>query len=152
MEELLESLPGPMKLDSSIVVIGILFLVLLVILNKLIYQPLTAILEERKRRIDEGDHARRSSMKTVEDSLATYQSRLVEARKSAQLKRAKILKESEMVREEMLSSAREQAFALVQAAVTEIDSQVNQAKVSLKAESETISKQIVASLLARVNA
>jgi len=152
MEELIETLPGPMKLDSSIVVLILLLLALLVILNKLIFVPLTAILDERRRRIDEGDQARRSSLKTVEESLATYQGRLIEARKQAQLRRASILKESEMVREEMLHAAREQAMAILQAAATEIEQQVGLARQGLKEEAEALSRSILASLLNKAEA
>ena len=152
MEEFLHSLPEPMRLDGSILLIALIFLVLLFILNKLLYQPLTQVLEDRQRRIDEGDIAQKSSVKTVEESLATYQARLIEARKTAQAKRNKILKESEMVREEMLNDAREKAMAKVQAAVTEIEELVSQARSELKQDAETLSKQIVGSLLTRANA
>lgn len=152
MEEFLHSLPEPMRLDGSILLIAIIFLVLLFILNKLLYQPLTLVLEDRQRRIDEGDIAQKSSVKTVEESLATYQARLIEARKTAQAKRNKILKESEMVREEMMNDAREKALAKVQAAVTEIEEMVSQARSELKQDAQTLSKQIVGSLLTRANA
>lgn len=149
MEELLNSLPGPMKLNQTIFVIAALFLVLLVILNQMIFKPLVAVLDERRKLVEEGANAQRSSMKTVEESMARYQERLVEARRIAQTKRNKILKESEMIREEITASAKEQALAMVQATATEIDQQVEQAKDTLKEESEELAKRIVSSVLSR---
>ena len=102
MQELLDSLPEPMQLNGSIFVIAVLFLVLLIILNTLVFKPLIAVLQERRKKIEEGAEAQRNSMKTVEESMAAYQNRLLEARRAAQQKRNKILKESEMVREEVV--------------------------------------------------
>lgn len=149
MQELLESLPEPMQLNGSLFVIAILFLVLLIILNTLIFKPLIAVLQERRRRIEEGAEAQRTSMKSVEESVAAYQNRLLEARRSAQKKRNNILKESEMVRDEIVSAAREQGFAMVQAAATEIDQQILKTRDSLKKEAEEIARKIVASVLTR---
>jgi len=151
MEELLNSLPGPMKINGSIFVIAAIFLVLLVILNKLVFQPMVAILNERQRKIDEGAEAQKTSMTTVEESLNAYQAKVLDARKSAQRKRNKILQESEMVREETIHAAREQAFAKIQAAVTELDEQVDKAKLTLKDETHQLAQKIVSSVLARAS-
>jgi len=149
MQELLDSLPEPMQLNGSIFVIAVVFLVLLIILNTLVFKPLIAVLQERQKKIEEGAEAQRASMEKVEESMAAYQNRLLEARRGAQQKRNKILKESEMVRDEVVSAAREQGFAMVQAAATEIDQQVLKTRDSLKREAEEIARKIVSSVLSR---
>lgn len=149
MEELIASLPEPMQLNETTAYIIVIFLVLLVVLNLLIFKPLTKVLEERQRRISEGEEAQAQSLKTVEEKLAAYDEALIEARRKAQARRQQILKETEMVRNEIIASAKEQALAQVQAKATDLATQVEQAKGSLKRESEGIANRIVASVLSR---
>lgn len=152
MEDLLNSLPGPMQLNQTLFVIAVLFLVLLIILNQWIFKPLVSVMDERRKLVEDGAEAQRSSTKTVEESLARYQERLVDARRGAQSKRASILKESEMVREEVVSSAKEQAMALVQAAATEIEQKVSETRTALGQESRELAQRIVDAVLSRTSA
>lgn len=149
MEEILSSLPEPMQLNYSALIIAAIFLALLFMLNALIFKPIMATMAERQERIDEGAEAQRKAQKTVEESMATYKTSMVEARRKAQSIRQRILKESEMGSSQEISASREKAMAMVQAAATEIDQQVAQAKSSLKEDTETLAKQIVASVLSR---
>lgn len=149
MQEILNSLPEPMQLNETLFIIAGIFLVLLFLLNALVFKPLLAVMDERHRRIETGKEAQAKSMKAVEDGMAAYQSKVIEARRAAQQKRVKVLKESEMVREETLAAAREQSLAMVQAAVTEIDEQVKKAKDSLRHEAQEVAQRIVSSVLAR---
>ncbi|MCB1044323.1 MAG: hypothetical protein KDC35_15380 [Acidobacteria bacterium] len=145
----MNSLPGPMQLNHTLFIIAALFLVLLVILNQWLFKPLVSVLDERQRLIEEGAEAQRSSSKTVEESLARYQERVIEARRTAQSKRNAILKESEMVRGEVVASAKEQALALVQAAATEIEAKVTETREALTAESRQLANRIVDAVLSR---
>ena len=149
MEEILNNLPEPMQINDTTLIIAGIFLVLILVLNSLIFKPLVGILEERRNRIDEGSEAQRKSMKTVEESMAAYQEALTDARRKAQSRRQEILKESEMNRHELTGAAREKALAMVQAAATDLEQQVTQAKLELKEETQEIAKRIVASVLAR---
>ena len=151
MEEILNSLPEPMQINATSLIIAAIFLVLIVILNQLIFKPLVSVLEERQKRIQEGKEASDHSIKTVEESEAAYRESVIEARRKAQAHRQNLLKESEMAREEIITSAREQALAMVQAAATELEQQVGTAKSSLKKETELIAGQIVASVLSRTS-
>ncbi len=152
MEDLINSLPGPMQLNQTLFIVAALFLVLLVILNQWIFKPLVAVMDERHKLVEEGAEAQRSSTKTVEESLARYQERLIEARRAAQQRRNAILKESEMVREEILASAKEQSMALVQAAATDLETHVKTARAALKEESRELAQHIVNSVLSRASA
>ncbi len=152
MEEIISSLPEPMQINSSLLIIAAIFLILIAVLNNLIFKPLVAVLDERNKQIHEGSQARDKSLKTVEDSLAAYKAAHVDARRKAQSKRQQLLKESEMVRDEIIASSKERAMGMVQAAATELGQQVNEAKSSLKLETGAIAKEIVSSVLSRKSA
>ncbi|CAM2066624.1 ATP synthase subunit b [Sulfidibacter corallicola] len=149
MEEILNSLPGPMQVNVTSLVIAAIFLVLIVVLNNLIFKPIVEKLDERARRIKDGAEAKKSADKTVEESLAALNNARVEARREAQNKRLEILKESEMAREVIITSAKEKALGMVQAAATELDQQVEKAKSTLREETKGMADQIVASVLSR---
>jgi len=152
MEEILKSLPEPMQINSTTLIIAVLFLVLLIIMNAMVFKPLVAILEERQKRIEAGAEASKSAEKTVMESEASYQAAVIEARRKAQAKRQNVLKETEMACEETIASAKEQALGMVQAAATDLEQQVEQAKGSLKKDIEGIAQQIVSSVLSRASA
>lgn len=152
MQELMNSLPDPMKIDETALIIGAIFLVLLVVLNKILFQPLVKIMDERENRILEGETAQKKAEKTVAESHAAYQAAVVDARKKAQAKRTELLKETEMEREKIISAAKEKAMAKIQAAATDLDSQVDQAKQDLKAETQDFAERIVSSVLSRQSA
>jgi len=147
MEEILQSLPDPMKLDQSVWFILVLVLVLLVILNKYIFSPLVSVLDEREAKIKEGIKTRESSLRTVEESLEAYQSRLTEARKEAHSKRLAILRESQSSFENLMVEVKEESSASVKAAVSDLQDQVTLAKKQLKSEVASMTDQIVTSIL-----
>ena len=149
MEEILSSLPEPMQLNYTAVIIAVMFLMFLLVLNALIFKPIQATMLQRQRIIDEGTDAQRKAQKTVDESLAEYKTSLLEARKKAQSLTLQISKETEMGVSQEISASKEKALAMVQAAVTEIDAQVARAKSSLKEDTQTLAQQIVASVLSR---
>lgn len=152
MEEILNSLPEPMQINSTVLIIAALFLVLILMLNSLIFKPLVAMMEEREKRVQEGTQARAKSLKTVEEREAAYREAVIKARRDAMSRRQNLLKESELAKEEILASSREQAMAMIQAAATEIDRQVAMAKTGLEQETKAIAKDIVSSVLSRASA
>jgi len=98
MEELLAGLPGPMQVNETIPVIIVLFLILILILNNMIFRPLVAMLDDRERRIKEGVDARKHALETVAESEARYQAAVLEARRKAQSQRQDMLQDAATVR------------------------------------------------------
>ena len=117
------------------------------ILNKYIFSPLVSVLDERETKIKEGIKTRESSLRTVEESLEAYQSRLTEARKEAHSKRLAILRESQSSFENLMVEVKEETAASVKAAVSDLQDQVTLAKKQLKGEVASMTDQIVTSIL-----
>ncbi len=152
MEEILkilESLPGPMRPNETLLMVAFIFLLLIVVLNTLIFKPLLHILEDRETRIREGEEAAATAAQTVAASNARYEQALIAARREGQGFRQDLLKEAKVECEKTVTHSREQAMAQVQAAVTELDQQVASARNSLDNEAELLAKQIVSAVLSR---
>lgn len=149
MEKMLQGLPAPMQINETIFVIAVLFLVLLVILNNLIFKPIVAKLEERAHRIKEGADAEAHSLKTVEESMATLKKKRIEARADAQNQTHAILKASESEGNQIIADSREKAKRLVEATAKEVDDQVEKAKTALRDETKSLADKIATTVLSR---
>lgn len=151
MQEILNSLPGPMQVNETIPVIMVIFLIMIAVLNTLIFKPLTATMDERARRIKEGADARENARRTVEESEAKYQADMIAARKTAQARRQEMLAEVEAVRDSQLNAAREEVAQMMVKFNEELDQQVNDAEASLDREAQEIAQRITAKILARAS-
>ena len=151
MQEILNSLPDPMQLNITMGIIAGLFLVLMLVLNSLVFKPLVSVLDERQRRIDEGEKAHQESLATVEGKEAQYREQLHKAQLKAMGEKQSLLKESSMTADQMITEAKEKALAQVQAAMTDLDKQVAAARGTLKDESQVIAREIVSSILSRAS-
>jgi F-type H+-transporting ATPase subunit b len=138
-----------MQINESVFVIAGIFLVLILVLNQFIFKPLVAVLDERRKKIEDGAQAQADAQHTVEASLAAYDKALMEARQKAQAQRQEMLKETESSRQEMVDAAREEAKARMSEAGQTLADQVAAARTSLEAETGAMAQRIVATLLSR---
>lgn len=152
MEEILKSLPEPMQINETTLIVAVLFLVLMALLNSLIFKPLLAIMEERESKIRTGEEEYAKALKTVEESEAAYRDKVIGERRKAQSERQNLLKETEKAREDMVAEAREKAQVMVRKASTDLETQVGDARAALKQDSEVVAKQIAAAVLSRASA
>ncbi len=152
MEEFLSTLPDPMRPDQSILIIAGIVLVLIFVLNKMIFKPLVAVLDEREKRVKEGADAQEQALQTVEESEAKYRTAVIHARRDAQSKRQEMHKKIEAIRDEKMQAAREQASSLADENKAELEAQVTAARASMKKETQAIAEQIVTKVLSRATA
>lgn len=150
MNEILSRLPEPMQLNETTLVIAALFLVMIGILNYFVFKPLVSIMDERQRKIKEGEEAATLANQTVADSRAAYQLEKRKARKTAQSKRQEMLAEAERTRSEMVDSAKAKARDELDKSSAGLKNQVEDAKTSLKQETREIAEKITATILSRV--
>jgi F-type H+-transporting ATPase subunit b len=149
MSELLSQLPEPMQPNISILMIAILFLVLVVILNQLIFKPLVAVLDERALKIQEGEQAAQQAQVTVTERMEKYRAEKILARQQAQADRQRVLAEVEQSRSQMVDEAKAAARAVSEKSAAEIMAQVERAKQSLAGEARGMADRIAANILSR---
>lgn len=149
MSELLSQLPEPMQPNISILVIAILFLVLIVILNQLIFKPLVAVLDERALKIQEGEEAAQQAQVTVTERMEKYRAEKILARQQAQADRQRVLAEVELNRSQMVDEAKAAARVASEKSAAEIKAQVEQAKQTLAGEARGMADRIAANILSR---
>lgn len=121
------NLPG---LITQFVNLGVLFFLLWLFLHK----PLQRVLDERRRRIEEGLKASESAQEAAEDARAQALAEIQRGREQAQELVAQAQQIGQRVQDEARVAARAEAATLVERARTEIQQERDQAIAQLRGE------------------
>lgn len=125
---------GLISLDKSLIVQAVNFLILLIILQRLLYKPFLAKMEERTRAIktslDEAQAARAEAARQLEENAA----RLRQAHAEAASIREQALKEAAQLQRRLVDEARAEAQRLVDQAKAQMDADLRRAREALRRE------------------
>ncbi len=126
--------PGIINFDLTFLLQLINFLVLVVILYKFLFKPLTKFMENRAEGIRNSlDEAKRARDEVVR-ARAEYEESLRTARQEAATLRQRMDREIAEERERLMQHSREEAQRLLSQARTEIEQEVRRAKSELRKE------------------
>lgn len=125
------------------------FLVLIVILNYLLYKPILAILDKRKRRLDESKGEIKRLNATVEQKAAEYEEKLRLAKQDALGKKNEILKEAADSAKAIIDERRSKIPAMLAEFQGKVGQEVDAARRILKDQSQKISAEIAEKVLGR---
>jgi F-type H+-transporting ATPase subunit b len=125
---------GLISLDKSLIVQMFNFIVLLIILQRLLYKPFLAKMNERteaiKRSLDEAQAARAQAAKQADENAE----RLRAAYAEAAAIRAQALKEAADEQRRLVEAARAEAAKLVESAKAQTDADIRRAREELRRE------------------
>jgi len=125
------------------------FLLLIVILNYLLYKPILAILDKRKRRLDESEGEIKRLNETVEQKAAEYEEKLRLAKQDALGKKNEILKEAADSAKAIIDERRSKIPAMLAEFQGKVGQEVDAARRILKDQSQRISAEIAEKVLGR---
>jgi len=137
------------NLDVTIWVQMVNFLVLIVILNVLLYKPILAAIENRKRRLQEADDEVKRLNKTVEDKVAEYEEKLRLAKVDAMNRKSEILKEAADQAKAIIDAQRAKIPAMMAEFQARVAKEIEEARKVLARQSEKISAEIAQKVLGR---
>jgi len=148
-EEAAEHKPGIINLDVSLILQIVNFIILIWILNRYLFQPLSAFLAKRsegiKQSLDEAKGAREEAARMQQE----YQARMVAIQREAEARREEALRQVEEERRRLLVASRDEAEHLVGQARAQIEREVERAKATLQEEAVTLSLQVAERVLRR---
>ena len=125
---------GFINLDKTLIIQAVNFGLLLLVLWRFLYKPLTAKMEERtlaiKKSLEEAQAARAEAQRERAEHAAKIQA----ANAEAQAIRAAALKEAADEQRRLVEAARAEAARLVESAKAELDQDVRRAKQELRQE------------------
>ena len=136
-------------IDGTAFVQFALFLVLMFVANKLMFQPYLALRERRKAGID-GARAEAERMTAQADAkLADYEKQLAIARERANEEGRKVRGEAATHEKEVTDKARASAQTAIDDASTKMRTETAAARAQLLPQADAIAKQIASKLLGR---
>ena len=140
---------GIINLNMTLVVQMVNFLILIVLLQRFLYKPLTQFLATRadgiKRSLEEAKAAREAAAKAQQD----YEARIAATRREAAALRESAVREVEEERQRLLKVSRDEAARLLTEAKAQIEQEVKRAKAELRAEVVGLSLGVAERLIGR---
>jgi F-type H+-transporting ATPase subunit b len=135
--------------DLSLLLVIVLFLIFVFVLNKILFKPISKVLDERHNlTVGAADEAR-AAARSYQMRLADYETRIREARakgyRLAELERAAALER----RRQLIESIKQQAKHQIEEAKSNIQHQSAEARTALETESHQIAERISRTLLGR---
>jgi len=141
--------PGIINLNVTILIQAINFLILIFLLSKFLFKPLTKFLADRSAGIAnslaEAKAAHEAAAKVQEE----FQARMRETQREIAAIREQGQREAEAERERLVQASRAEAERLVVQAKAEIEAEVKRAKASLREEAAGIALAAAERLLGR---
>ena len=140
---------GLINLDKSLIVQVVNFVILLIVLQKFLYKPLLAKMEERtsaiKRSLDEAQAARADAVRQQEENAAQLRAAYAEAASI----RDQALREAEEAGRKQLEAAQAQARKLVEDTKAQLDGEIRRARDDLRRETTDLALAVAEKLVRR---
>ena len=137
------------SLDISILYQVILFVVLWLIINKVLFQPYLKLLDERERRTTGAQHDSAELEHESARLRAQYEAKIAQAQSLAAAERERILQSAREQREKILGQARQEAEQTLARRRQEIATALIEEKRLASAEAATIAADIASKVLGR---
>lgn len=140
---------GIINLNMTLLVQMVNFLILIVLLHRFLYKPLTQFLATRadgiKRSLEEAKAAREAAATAQQE----YEARIAATRREAAALRESAVREVEEERQRLLKVSRDEAARLLTEAKAQIEQEVKRAKAELRAEVVGLSLGVAERLIGR---
>jgi F-type H+-transporting ATPase subunit b len=136
-------------LDLTVFVQVAIFIVMLLVLKPLLFDPMLKLFEEREKRIE---GARAESLKLDRESAdaqSRYDAAMQKARAVAGAERDKLRAEGAKQENEILAKARAEAASVMEAGRTKVQAERHTASEALKMGSKELGRELAARVLGR---
>ena len=135
--------------DYTVVYQIIFFLILWGILNKILFRPYLALLDERERKTT-GTLRETANLEREGELLkAQYEEKIAQAKDAGYATRETIIKEARQQSEKLLARAREEAMGVLERSRQEVQTQVEKERQLARAEAANIARDMVSKILGR---
>src|SRR5574337_2015686 len=140
---------GIINLNKTLLIQVVNFLILIAVLYRFLYKPLTQFLATRadgiKRSLEEAKAAREAAAKAQQE----YEAQIAATRREAAALREAAVREVEEERQRLLKASRDEAARLMTEAKAQIEQEVKRAKAELRQEVVDLSLGVAERVIAR---
>lgn len=135
--------------DMSVLIQAGLFLVLLLVLKPLLFDPMLKLFEERERRIDGAKLAARKIDEKSSNAKEEYERAMADARAAANAQSDALRQEAHQTESQILETARAQAALSLEQARASTEEQARDLRNALKTEAQRIGADLARKALGR---
>ena len=135
--------------DWTFVVALVLFVVLMLVLKPLLFDPMLALFEERERRIEGAKVLARKIDEKSTTALATYEAAISKARGAANAERDKIRAEGLAKEQQILGSVRVETAKTIEQGKLAAHRDAERVRAALKSQSGGIARELASRVLGR---
>lgn len=138
-----------LSIDGSLLVVFFLFLLLILILNRVIFKPVISVMAERERITTGAVKEAVSKIEALHSEAERFERAMREARAIAYRDMERLRKEALAERSQNLEAVKGEIASEVAGKKSEIESQMTEAKARLRSEALELAQQISSTLLQR---
>ena len=142
--------PGIINLNVTVLIQAINFLILIFLLSKFLFKPLTKFLADRSAGIEKSLAEAKAAHEAATKAQAEYQAQIRETQREIAAIREQGQREVEAERQRLIAASRAEAERLVAQAKAEIEAETKRAKASLREEAAGIAVAAAERLLGRI--
>lgn len=135
--------------DERVLYLIALFVVLVFPLNKVLFQPIFRVLEEREARIEGVRRQAEEIGANAEATLVRYRTALQRAREQAEGGRRSLLEDARREQSQMNAGVRTEVEREIQRARDEVGSALTQARSQLREQAQELAREAAARVLGR---
>ena len=137
------------EINLTIVIQVLQFLILIFILNRLLFKPISQVMTERKAKISAWEEKTQKLQESARVQLETYENQLREERAQAQKRQEELTKELKKKEEENLQTVSEEAVGLVALAQQTILEETERLRLELRHQAVELSQILAEKVLGR---
>jgi F-type H+-transporting ATPase subunit b len=137
------------EINLTIVIQVLQFLILMFILNRLLFKPISQVMAERKAKINAWEEKTQNLQDSARVQLEKYENQLREERTQAQERQEQLTKELKKKEEENLRTVSEEAAGLVASAQRVIVEETERLRLELRQQAVELSQILAEKVLGR---
>lgn len=137
------------EINLTIVIQVLQFLILMFILNRLLFKPISQVMAERKAKINAWEEKTQNLQDSARVKLETYENQLREERTQAQERQEQLTKELKKKEEENLRTVSEEAAGLVASAQQALVEETERLRLELRHQAVELSQILAEKVLGR---
>jgi len=136
--------------DATLPLMAVQFILLMVVLNAILFKPLTKVIEDRSTLISNSQTGAKEGLEQVNAITQQYEKALIDSRRQYQNIIAKAQAEAQKTASEQIAAAQAEAVAARETATRELAAQKVSAMAELEKQVDSLSQEIVNKLLVGV--
>lgn len=137
------------EINLTIVIQVVQFLILVLILNRILFRPISQAIEERDGKIDAWEEKTRTLQETVRTKIESYEKELVEVRARAQEEQQQLSNELKEREEEKVGAVFEEAAQMVASTKQALQEETKRLRQELRRQAGEMAQMVAEKVLGR---